>query len=94
MAGQVLFPYNQMPSVGGRKPLNGTTRQFKTLPFPNLLQRSAWERGQPGGPHSKEQRTNTVNTSHNAYISFAFSPWFFLGRTDLGKALHSLKDTV
>lgn len=43
---------------------------------------------------SKEQRTNTVNTFHNVYISFAFPPWFSLRRSDLGKAPCSLKDTV
>lgn len=34
MAGQMLFLYNQMPSVGRRNPLNATARQFKILPFP------------------------------------------------------------
>lgn len=30
-----------------------------------------------GDSRSKEQRTNTVNTFHNVYISFAFPPLVF-----------------
>lgn len=95
MAGKVLLLSNLVSSVGVggslQMPPSGV---LKFCHSTVQLQKHASDREQSGDSRSKEQRTNTVNTFHNVYISFGFSPWFFLRRSDLGKAPCSLKDTV